>query len=142
MPNQRLHRDLGQKAALTREPERYENVMIAKFFKYYLEIIFLFYAYVIGYFYMAVPYVLGFIIPSLKKVLRNYELAGDYRSISIISLISGTIWYFTMVGALFNDPAWDFSIIELAFWYMGYYFWGFFALYLLADYKKKKHFFS
>jgi hypothetical protein len=116
--------------------------MIAKLFKYYLEIVFLFYAYVIGYFYLAAPFALGFIIPPLKKVLRNYELSGDNKSISIISLISGTIWYFTMVWALFNDPAWEFSIIELSFWYIGYFLWGFFALFLLADYRNKKHFFS
>jgi len=116
--------------------------MIAKLFKYYLDIVFLFYAYVVGYFYMAAPYILGFIIPPLKKTLSNYELFGNIKSISILSFISGTLWFSTMLLALLNDPTWEFSICELVFWYVGYFFWGYFALFLLADFKKRKKLFS
>jgi hypothetical protein len=116
--------------------------MIAKLFKYYLDIVFLFYAYVVGYFYIAAPYILGFVIPPLKKILFEYESFGKNKSIAILSLVSGTLWYSTMLLALLNDPSWEFSIIELVLWYVGYYFWGYFALFLLADFKKKKKNFS
>ena len=116
--------------------------MIAKLFKYYLDIVFLFSAYVVGYFYMAAPYILGFAIPPLKKTLLKYESFGNNKSIAILSLISGTLWYSTMLLALLNDPAWGFSIVELILWYVGYYFWGYFALFLLADFKKRKNIFS
>jgi hypothetical protein len=116
--------------------------MISKLFKYYLDIVFLFYAYMVGYFYIAAPYILGFAIPPIKKTLLKYESSGEYKSIAILSLISGTLWYLTMLLALLNDPVWEFSIVELILWYVGYYFWGFFALFLLADFKKRKRIFS
>ena len=116
--------------------------MFAKLLKLNLDLTFICYAYAIGYLYMAVPYLLGYIILPCRKVLRNYELSGDKRSLVIISAVSGTIFFALFTLALKNDPNWKFSILELLFWYFGYFIWGYFALFLLADYRKKKKLFS
>jgi hypothetical protein len=87
---------------------------------------------------MALVYILGFVIFPLKKVLKNYELSGDKLSIAIISIISGSIFFSLFTLLLLNDPMWKFSLVELIFWFVGYFGWGYFALFLLADYRKKK----
>lgn len=105
----------------------------------YWELNFKFYAYLVGNLYRAPCYLIGFIIPPFRKVVQEYETNGTTRTISIISFISGSLFY-GCINILFPDFAT--SIHGKILWYAGYFVWGFFALLLLYDFKNKKKNFS
>ena len=103
----------------------------------YIEINFIFYAYSVGYLYLAVIYLPSFLIRPLKRYLSEYERIGTNRSAFIISVISGTVIYLCFLFLVGLDPILGFSAFVLVLWFIGYVLWGYFALFLLADYKKK-----
>ncbi len=105
----------------------------------YIDIQFRLYAYIIGYVYLALPYLLSFIIPPLKSVIYNFEEKGSKLSIFIISLISGSALFYVII-ILYDDVISfsETSSLGLVGWYIGYFIWGYFALFLLADYRLKE----
>ena len=103
----------------------------------YIEINFIFYAYSVGYLYLAVIYLPSFLIRPLKRYLSEYERIGTNRSAFIISVISGIVIYLCFLFLVGLDPISGFSAFVLVLWFIGYVLWGYFALFLLADYKKK-----
>ena len=124
-------------AILAAQPPRYEiiEIMIVNLINAYWELNFKFYAYLVGNVYMAPCYLVGLVIPPFKKVIHEYETNGSTKAISVISFISGSLIY----GCFFLlDPIFSRSIHEIILWYFGSFIWGFFALYLLYDFKKKK----
>jgi hypothetical protein len=103
----------------------------------YIEINFIFYAYTVGYLYLAVIYLPSFFIGPLKKNLSEFEQIGTNRSAFIIAVISGTFLYVCFLLLVGLDPTTGFSPFILVLWFIGYVVWGYFALFLLADYKRK-----
>ncbi len=110
---------------------------IEKLFKAYIDIQFRFYAYVVGYCYLAFMYLLSPIIPPLKKVINNFDNGGIKNSTAIISLISGSILFLLFVYIVKLDPDFNISLLGMFGMYIGYFIWGYFALFLLADYRLK-----
>ncbi len=111
--------------------------VISTIIQKYIEINFIFYAYAVGYLYLAIIYLPSFLIQPLKKKLIEYERIGTNKSAFIISLISGTVLYLCFLFLVGLDPITGFSPLILVLWFIGYVLWGYFALFLLADYKKK-----
>jgi hypothetical protein len=111
--------------------------LISTIIQKFIEINFIFYAYAVGYLYLAVFYLPAFFIRPLKRNLGEYELVGSNRSAFIISFISGTFLYLCFLFLPGLDPGAEFNSLVLVLWFIGFVLWGFFALFLLADYKKK-----
>ncbi len=110
---------------------------MAIFFKAFIEIQFRLYAYAIGYSYLFIVYLLSFPIPPLKRVLRNFENGGGNYSIAIISLISGSLLFSLFVLIISADRVSNTSLLVYVGMYFGYFIWGYFALFLLLDYRSK-----
>lgn len=106
--------------------------MINDLLNRYIELNFKVYAHIVGYLYIAPVYLVGLIIPQFKKTIEDYERGESNNPTLIISFFSGAIIFgFT----LFIAPEFAESNIEKLLWYLGYVGWGFFALYLLVDYR-------
>jgi hypothetical protein len=101
----------------------------------YWELNFKFFAYLVGNLYLAPCYAIGFIIPPFKKIINEYESNGNTKAISFISLISGGLIYGCIEVLV---PDFTSSIYEMILWYVGYFVFGFFALFLQYDFKQKK----
>ena len=97
----------------------------------------MFYAYAVGYAYIALTYIPALIIPPLKRIVNDYEKVGTTKSMRIISIISGTFFFiiFNYLTSYDSEPV--FGPVALFFWYLGYILWGYFALFLLHDYRQK-----
>jgi len=111
--------------------------LLSNILRNYVEINFIFYAYAVGYLYMAIVYIPSLAIPPLKLILSEFENSGTRRSTCIISVISGSILYILFLYLVGLDPVTRFGPFVLFLWFVGYLLWGYFALFLLADYKKK-----
>ncbi len=112
--------------------------MISKLFNIYLEINFRILAYGVGYILLALSYLTSFIIPPLKKVLKEYDSIGSGSSIFWITFSSTItlILLFAILETIFlNDPS--FGLIYYIVSFLVWMACGHFALFLLADYRKK-----
>jgi hypothetical protein len=77
------------------------------------------------------------IIPPLKRIVNEYEKVGTAKSMRIISIISATFFFLIFYYLTNYDPEPVFGPVALFFWYFGYILWGYFALFLLHDYRQK-----
>lgn len=96
------------------------------------------YAFVIGRLYLGIPVFLSFIFPPLKRTILEYEKNGTNKATFVISLISSSLLFFIFFIAdsnVFKNI--ETSVIVYIAWYIGYFFWGYFALFLLYDYELK-----
>ena len=116
--------------------------MIDKFIKLQFDLSVAGFAYSVGYIYLSLFYLIAFLAPPLKNILDEYEINGTKKSIIIITLISGCIYYAALYFFILNSPARAVSLIETFIWFLLFIGGGFLALFLLYEYKNKENNFS
>jgi hypothetical protein len=116
--------------------------MINKFVKLQFDLSLAGFAYGIGYIFISLFYIISILFPPMKKILKEFEKTGSRKSIGIISLLSGCILYLLFYYIVLNSSIDKASLLESIIWFLLYIGGGYFALYLLYDYKKNKTIFS
>lgn len=103
----------------------------------YLTILSYFLAFTIGYLYYYITYACSIFIYPLKAVIEDFCNTGSNRSALIISCVSGTIISIVIIVhdcyTTYFFTSWPIRIGL----YFGYIFFGYFALFLLADIQMK-----
>ena len=112
--------------------------MITKLFDIYIDITFRFLAYGIGYLLLAFTYPVAFILPPLKRMLKEYKRIGSYRSVfwvTFSAVITMMLVFVVIEELTSNDPFFNLKYYFISF--IIWMFFGFLALFFLADYKRK-----
>ena len=112
--------------------------MIAKFIKLQFDLSIAGFAYSVGYIYLSIIFIISILFPPIKNILKEYEIHGTTKSVLLISIISGFIYFSVFSYFVLNGPARSASAIELFVWLLLFIGGGLLALYLLYDYKKDK----
>ena len=108
------------------------------FIKWYWELNFILFAYTIGYGLFAIVYFISLVVWPLKSIVIEYKEKASIKSVLIINFISTSVFtmFFIFIEYYLN-PLPQIQFFEMLGIYIAWLLLGFFALYLLADYKRK-----
>ncbi len=112
--------------------------MRKNFLSWYWELNFIVFAYTIGNILFAIVYLISFLVWPLKSIILEYNETGSNKSVLIINFVSTSVFtmFFVFIEYYLN-PLPQSGFFEMLLVYIAWLFLGFFALYLLADYKRK-----
>jgi hypothetical protein len=113
------------------------NRIFYLYFKLVVESGIVLYAFIVGFAYIAIAFIPALIIPPLKKAISEYFRHGTTKPMYIIAGFSGTLIFILICILTRNAPDPFFGPVRIIFWYGGFIYLGYFALYLLHGYCKK-----